>query len=268
MKNTDDSGQQTNQKSQKSQEKQLPLIMGFNKTSEAGFNVFAPSIFLFGCNLRCPYCMNGRIVVVKPEDHDRPVKTVPLDRVKQYVKENNSGWVMISGGEPTLTPSAKLHNLLDEIISWGCKIGMSSNGTLPEVLESILPKLNYVAMDLKTDNDQIYKDLEVRKKHKDSVVNNVLRSKALLDKNKKEREDFDFEVRTTIYPEYFSFDTIKNFSKFVDIGDTWVLQQFRHAKNMLYQKEAESVTPYSHEDMENMLIEAKKICPNTYLRYV
>ena len=248
--------------------KNLPPIMGFNKTSEAGFNVFAPSIFLFGCNLRCPYCMNGRIVIVKPEDYDRPVKTVPLEKVKTYVKENKCDWVMISGGEPTLTPSAKLHNLLDEIISWGCKIGMSSNGTLPEVLEDILPKLNYVAMDLKTDNEELYKELEARKQKRNVVIENVLKSKALLKNNKKDRDDFNYEVRTTMYPEYFSLESIPNFKKFVDEDDIWVLQQFRHAKNMLYQEEAESYTPYSDEEMAKLLDEAKKFCPETYLRFV
>jgi len=250
------------------QNKKLPQIMGFNKTSEAGFNVFAPSIFLFGCNLRCPYCMNGRIVVEKPEDWNRPVKTVPLEKIKAYVEENGAEWMMISGGEPTLTPLVKLENLLDEIRSWGCKIGMSSNGTIPDVLETILPKLNYVAMDLKTDDEEAYKGLEVRRKHKEHTIDYVLKSKAMLKKNKAEREDFDFEVRTTIYPEYFTLDRIPNFKKFVDKDDIWVLQQFRHAKNMLYQEEAESWKPYSKDEMEEMLVEAKKICRQTYLRYV
>ena len=140
----------------------FPEIMGFNKTSEAGFNLFATSIFLFGCNLRCPYCVNGRIVVVKPEDWEKPVKTIDLEVIKKHVLETRTEWVMISGGEPTFTPLDKLNNLIDEIRSWGCKIGISTNGTRPEIIEQILPKLNYVALDIKAYGTAAYAALDIK----------------------------------------------------------------------------------------------------------
>jgi pyruvate-formate lyase-activating enzyme len=43
-------------------EKSLPDIVGMNMVAEAGYpNVVCPVIFLSGCNLRCPYCLNSSI---------------------------------------------------------------------------------------------------------------------------------------------------------------------------------------------------------------
>ena len=114
----------------------LPKIYGISSCSEAADNIFAPSIFLFGCNLRCPYCMNTKAVIANPEIG--LAKEIPFDEIKGRLLEDVSGWVMISGGEPLLTPAYRLHALLTEIKSWGKKIGISTNGTLPDVLNMII----------------------------------------------------------------------------------------------------------------------------------
>ena len=58
----------------------LPNIYGFNKTSDAGPDVFAYSIFLGGCNLRCPYCMNSKLVTSLEE-----VSTIEFDIIKKSI---------------------------------------------------------------------------------------------------------------------------------------------------------------------------------------
>lgn len=244
----------------------LPEIMGFNKTSEAGFNLFATSVFLFGCNLRCPYCMNGRIVVVKPEDWEKPVKTVDLAVVKAHVLESKTEWVMISGGEPTITPLDKLTNLIDEIRSWGCKVGMSTNGTRPEILEQILPKLSYVALDIKSGLARDYTTLDI--KYKDESFERMLKSKGLLDKTKEERSEFLYEIRTTLYPVWVTMETIDEIGSFLNGKETWVLQQFRHAKDMLYDKEARQVAPYGQSILKEFASRAERYAERVIIRYV
>lgn len=244
----------------------LPYIMGFNKTSEAGFNLYATSIFLFGCNLRCPFCMNGRIVVVKPEDWTKPVKTVDLNDVKTHVLENNVKWVMISGGEPTSTPMKKLLNLINEVKSWGVSIGISSNGTNPQELKQILQLINYVAMDFKSSDSKVYSAIDI--KNKDSSFTNMLSSLENMRKEKSERKDFNYEVRTTVYPKYFTLDSVKEIANYVKRNEIWVFQQFRHAKNMLDEKEAKSVIPYSEVEYNTIVEEAKKYNDCVVKRYV
>lgn len=244
----------------------FPEIMGFNKTSEAGFNLFAASIFLFGCNLRCPYCMNGRIVVVKPEDWEKPVKTIDLEVIKKHVLETRTEWVMISGGEPTFTPLDKLNNLIDEIRSWGCKIGISTNGTRPEIIEQILPKLNYVALDIKAYGTAAYAALDI--KFRGTSWSRTMNTKYQLSMEKKNRNDFNYEVRTTLYPTYIKENDIDRIGGIMNKSEIWVLQQFRHAKNMLSDIEAREVTPYSEEIVNQLAKKAEQYVDKVIIRYV
>ena len=40
----------------------FPKIVGFNTNSEMEDFLFCPTVFLEGCNLKCPYCMNADII--------------------------------------------------------------------------------------------------------------------------------------------------------------------------------------------------------------
>lgn len=244
----------------------LPRIMGFNPTSEAGKNIYAASIFVFGCNFRCPYCMNGRIVVVKPEDSLRPVKEIPFDTIKSKIIDGKHDWVQISGGEPTLIPEDQLTNLIDELIGLGCKVGMSTNGTYPWKLAKILHKLSYVALDLKSCSIDDFAKLDIVNKEKSFGL--WLESRRMLFEQKLNNPNFDYELRTTAYPSYVSVDRIKNIGFLIQRTDNWVFQQFRHAKNMLIPKEALSHTPYTEKELDDIISEAKKYTPSVYKRYV
>jgi len=236
--------------------KNMPQICGFNECSEAGIDVFAPAIFMNGCNFRCPYCMNSKLAAGKS------TKTVDIEDVKAYVLVDKSQWFMISGGEPTCTDTEKIKNLIQEIQSWGCKVGMSSNGSRPEILREIIPFLNYVAMDIKASSDNILKDLGMKSGQID-----LLYAKNKLTETKMEREDFDYEFRTTLYPEYITKGSIEDIGKVLRKDDKWVLQQFRHAKNMLSPK-AYEVEPYTKKEIESLVKIAKKYSDNVLVRYV
>jgi len=236
--------------------KKLPDIKGFNECSETGIDTFAPSIFLEGCNLRCPYCMNS--ILVK---HQSP-NTVNIDRVRAYVSESKSEWVMISGGEPTCTELESLINLIEEIKSWGCKVGMSTNGVNVEVIREILPRLNYVALDIKGLSgvyDEISKD-------KKASMNNLI-SRSLLSETKLKRNDFDYEIRTTLFPPFVNKKTIHYIGGIIRADDTWVFQQFRHSKNML-DANCSKIKPYSEKEVEVLLKIAKEYTEKVFLRHV
>jgi len=236
--------------------KEMPQIYGFNKCSEAGIDVFAPAIFTGGCNFRCPYCMNSNLATGLSE------KRVNLEEVKQYVLDDKSEWFMISGGEPTCVDTKELINLLEEIKSWGCKVGISTNGSKPEVLSEILPLLNYVAMDFKSSDGDILKGIGA-----ENGTLDIINSKCLLMENKLTRYDFDYEIRTTLYPKYINEDSIRVLGSVMRKDDVWVLQQFRHAKNMIDTK-CYNVKPYTREEVESLVKIAKKYTDNVKVRYV
>ena len=100
-------------------------------------------IYLEGCNLRCPYCYNWRLVI---EEND----AIPLKEVYKRLENNKFiDSVAITGGEPTIHP--ELPFFVAELKSRGYKVKLDANGTNPVMLKNILKDVDYVAMDVKTD---------------------------------------------------------------------------------------------------------------------
>jgi len=234
----------------------FPVIRAFNEFCEMGQDVFSPSIFLENCNLRCPYCMNAKLVLGKID------KIISIETIKQYVIENRSEWLMISGGEPTISNEEHLLNLLNEIKSWNCKIGMSTNGTLPNKLKSILPNLNYVALDIKSSSNDIYKAIGSL-----DGFTNAITSKSILNEARQKRQDFDYEIRTTLYSPFIDINNLKEIASVMKKDERWVLQQYRLAKNML-DASANNVMPYDNDNLNEFLSIAKQFVDDVSIRYV
>jgi pyruvate formate lyase activating enzyme len=239
---------------------EFPEIYGLNKCSEAGVDIFALSIFLGNCNLRCPYCMNAKLI--NPIAHK--LKPIDIKKVKEAVEENQSEWVIISGGEPTCTPVLLLTNLITEIKSWGCKVGLSTNGTNRGVFESVLPLLDYVALDIKTSNFQHYVEIGAGNINSIDILQEVLVCKTILVQKKLDNPDFSYEIRTTLYPPFVSEKDINEIGGLIRIGEEWVLQQFRVTSEGL----DKSISPYTQQEMDNLFKLALKYTINASVRYI
>ena len=235
----------------------LPPIKGFNKTSEIGVDIFSPSIFLGYCNFSCHYCMNG------PLAKDTIQSNVNIKEVEEFVKKEKSEWLMISGGEPTCTKKEQLISLLEEISSWGCKIGMSTNGSNPEILEDIIKYINYIALDIKASNNDDYEFITEFK----NAYNLMKKSKNILNYNKKNRNDFDYEIRTTLFPKIIDEIELYRIGEIVHKEEKWILQQFRHNKNVISEY-CNDINPYNLNKLQDMLSIAKLFSDNARIRYV
>ena len=235
----------------------IPNIVAFNKCSEAGLDIFAPSIFLQGCNFRCPYCMNSKLAKGILERH------VSFDNIKAYIQEDKSDFIMISGGEPTCANIVQLTNLLKSLKSLGCNIGMSTNGANSEVLKDIIPLINYIALDIKSHKSDVYDKISLTK----NSMASLFASKALIYENKLNRDDFEYEIRTTLYPEFINEEAIREIGTIMRKDEKWVLQQFRHAKNML-DPQCNKVMPYDKDELDNLVEIAKEFSDHINLRYV
>ena len=106
----------------------------------------AAVIFTQGCNFRCPYCQNARLV--EPALYG---ELIPEGEVLAFLerRQGKLEGVVVSGGEPTLQPD--LISFLDKLKRLGYLIKLDTNGSQPKVLEKIidLRLVNYVAMDVK-----------------------------------------------------------------------------------------------------------------------
>lgn len=240
--------------------KELPIIYGFNKYSEACPDTFAPSIFLGGCNLRCPYCMNADIVL-----SHKDLPGIDIDIINDFVVENECEFVHISGGEITRRPTLQLINLLNEIKSWGVKISISTNGLLPYALKSIINLIDYVTIDIKTGEDR-YDELYGYPSDVDRAFERLLISLSFL-RDEFNNRDFNYEIRTTLYRPLVGFTEIASIGNILEKHEKWILQPFRKTKNMI-SKSAYDVEEYKTEEIKELLLFARNYNNSVSVKFV
>jgi pyruvate formate lyase activating enzyme len=238
----------------------IPKIYGFNKTSESGVKVFAPSIFIQGCNFQCPFCFNAVLAKSKMKKKD----IVPLEIVDNFVDKEKPEMIMISGGEPFMLKN--IVELIDHFIDKGLKIGISTHGVFPDRLRTLLPKIDYVALDIKSSNPEVYEFLDLISDNNSFV--RTLVSKAILEDRKQINDKFDFEIRTTLYPEYVDEKEIHTIGRTIKNNNRWILQQYRPTKFLYDMSITKGVDPYDHDELKKLLDIARIYTKEAHLRYV
>ena len=108
----------------------------------------AATLFLLGCNFRCPFCHNPELVL--PERVAAAGRLDP-DRVLSEL-ERRRGFldgVVLTGGEPTGQPD--LADLAERLKRMGYLVKLDSNGSRPEEIRALVDRglVDYVAVDIK-----------------------------------------------------------------------------------------------------------------------
>lgn len=121
------------------------IISGLQKTTLLDYpNRVAATIFLGGCNMRCPFCQNYSLL-------EHPCCNFKPEEILAFLEKRKEilDGVCISGGEPTL--HQELPEFLSQIKHLGYDIKLDSNGSKPQVLQSLIEQrlVDYVAMDVK-----------------------------------------------------------------------------------------------------------------------
>jgi pyruvate formate lyase activating enzyme len=122
-------------------------IKGFDQMS---LGMVATTIYLSGCNFRCPFCHNSGLVI-SPDKYE----TVPVAEILSYVREHADflDGIVVSGGEPCFR--SETPELLRELKGTGLGVKLDTNGSFPDMLERLIGDglLDYVAMDIKAPLD-------------------------------------------------------------------------------------------------------------------
>jgi pyruvate formate lyase activating enzyme len=110
----------------------------------------AATLYLPGCNFRCPYCHNSSLVLF-PDQYE----TIALEEILTYIEEHNDflDGAVITGGEPCI--NEHLPELAGKLHDAGVRVKLDTNGSEPDVLESLIRDglIDYVAMDIKAPLD-------------------------------------------------------------------------------------------------------------------
>lgn len=122
------------------------MISGLQKLTLLDYpGKVACTLFLQGCNYRCPFCHNTDLLPHGGEAYMTQEDFLAFLKTKQGLLDA----VCITGGEPTMT--ADLPQLLQQIKALGFLTKLDTNGTNPRMLRQLVEAglLDYVAMDVK-----------------------------------------------------------------------------------------------------------------------
>ncbi len=187
------------------------IIAGYNPNSCVDYpGNIASVIFLPNCPLRCVYCHNKPML-------DGEYEAIPYEEVLERIKKNKLflDGVVITGGEPTLTPIEDLKKLILDIKSLNLLVKIDTCGSSPKVLEELLPLVDYVAMDIKAPLDKYSMITPVT----DKLMENISKSIELVKQAK------DYEFRTTLDPK-LTVDDIETIAKMIEGAKAYYIQQF------------------------------------------
>lgn len=119
-------------------------VGGFTPLSTTDWpGMLAAVVFCQGCPWRCHYCHNPDLIPARGE-HE-----IPWEAVLAFLHRRQGllDGVVFSGGEPTL--QASLAEAMREVRALGFQIGLHTGGMYPEKLETVLPLVDWVGMDVK-----------------------------------------------------------------------------------------------------------------------
>ena len=198
----------------------------------------ACTVFLAGCNFRCPWCYSSELVL--PEK----IKEQPKTSEKELFdflegKKDLIEGVVICGGEPTLQND--LEDLVKKIKKMDFLVKLDTNGSNSKILADLVDKklIDYVAMDIKLPRER-YSELTEN-------VSEIEESVDFLKKNK-----VDYEFRTTMVPGVLNKEDILNIANWLKGSEKYYLQNFRAEKTL--DPKFENIKPYS----DNYLIRIQK----------
>ena len=122
------------------------MICGLQKMTLLDFpGKIACTVFLGGCNFRCPFCHNSELFMGKPE------KLMEDEEFFAFLKTRRGllDGVCVSGGEPALYK--ELPAFMARIKEMGFLVKLDTNGSRPEVVKKLVEDglVDYIAMDVK-----------------------------------------------------------------------------------------------------------------------
>ena len=201
-----------------------------NLSTVEWFGKLATVIFFQGCDLTCPWCQN--VEGISPSGG----KDADTDEVIEHIKRLGPivDTLVITGGEPLLQPEACLE-LLKSAKGLGFYCAIETNGSNPQALESLLPYLDFVAIDIKAPlNDlKLYARVTGQTRVPD-LTDKIKESLKLAISSKAE-----VEARTTVVPTLNDDERIiAGIANDVKGVDCLRLQQFRNQRtfNPSFQK--------------------------------
>ena len=205
------------------------------------------TLYVGGCNFRCPFCYNVDLVINPgefSEIHEKDIINFLLER-KDFIDG-----ICLTGGEPTIY--ADLPEFLSKIKNYNLRIKLDTNGSNPVRLATIIRRelIDFVAMDIKSclQPEEYKKAAGITD---EQIITNIKKSISII-----RNSGVDYEFRTTVVPAFHDITTIEEIAREIKGARKYVLQNFISTERLLDNKMAH-LNPYSALQMEELKIVAE-----------
>ena len=213
----------------------------------------ACTIFLHGCNFRCPFCHNASLVVVPQEKSSM----LTFDELKDFLSKRGRilDGACVTGGEPMMRPD--LADLLEVLRSYKLLIKLDTNGSFPERLKEMVERrlVDAVAMDVKNTYAKYDETTGVS-----GMAERVSESAAYL---KTAPLDY-YELRTTVVRQFHTVDDLAAIAREHAGVPHYFLQKFKDSGDLL----GAGLSAMPDDEMARALESVREFIPNAQLRGV
>jgi len=174
----------------------------------------ACTLFVPGCNFRCPFCHNSELLAPDTEFYDE-------NDVFAFLKKRRGvlEGVCVTGGEPTVYTD--LDRFLGDIKALGYSVKLDTNGYLPQKIKELIEKdlIDYIAMDIKNSPERYAETVGLYAEKFDIAP--IRESIELI-----MTSGIDYEFRTTVVTELFDEKSIEEASIMIRGAKRYFLQSF------------------------------------------
>ncbi len=226
-------------------------IGGFQKMTVLDYpGKVACTVFTHGCNLRCPFCHNARLVV---RDED----LIDENEILSYLNKRRGilDGVCISGGEPTL--QGDLFDFMKKVKDLGMLIKLDTNGTCPDKLQYAIDNglVDYVAMDIKNCREEYAKTCGLSKMD----ISKIEKSVEIL-----MQSGIDYEFRTTVTKELHTPDDFAKIGQWIKGAKRYYIQSFVDSGDIIL----EGLNPLDLQGLKALSEAVSPYVPSVELRGV
>ncbi len=187
----------------------------------------ACTVFLGGCDFRCPWCHNYELAVGSAEPVMDEEEFFAFLKKREGLLEG----VAVTGGEPCL--SKELPAFLRKIREMGFLTKLDTNGAHPELLEQILREglADYVAMDIKNSPGKylLTAGLTGSEAQQEALLGRVRRSIRLIMELAP-----DYEFRTTVIRQFHEEQDFAEIGEMIRGARRYFLQSFTDRDTVPY----------------------------------
>ncbi len=181
----------------------------------------ACTVFLGGCDLRCPFCHNAELL-----DGSLPALLTQGELFDFLQKRRGLlDGVCVTGGEPLLHPN--LDGLLEEVKTLGYPVKLDTNGTHPARLIALWERglVDYVAMDVKNSPARYGETAGVPGLDLGPIRESVAWLLA---------GHVDYELRTTAVRQFHDADSFRDIGAWIQGAARYYIQNFTDRDTVAY----------------------------------